>query len=166
MVIGSLHLRLLRMGVIITIKPPVRRQLTLHYDAKWLDVAVRLVEITDHFVFRESAVGPALVADFVAVVLEEFNCIQQMILHEFGNISNDVQRRQDARSGRLSHRLFSILSPTAAAADGRRWQIVGPGQILVSEPIRRPVHRSHQPRGGHRWQWAGEADGRAHHLGG
>ncbi|EFX65564.1 hypothetical protein DAPPUDRAFT_333083 [Daphnia pulex] len=64
------------MGVIITIKPPVRRQLTLHYDAKWLDVAVRLVEITDHFVFRESAVGPALVADFVAVVLEEFNCIQ------------------------------------------------------------------------------------------
>ncbi len=84
---------------------------------------------------------------------------QRITSHEFGNISNDVQRRQEARSGRLSHRLLSVLSPTAAA-DGRRWrwQIVGPGQILLlSEPIRRPVHRSHQPRGRHRWQWAGEA---------
>ncbi|XP_046439498.1 uncharacterized protein LOC124190698 [Daphnia pulex] len=97
----------------------------------------------------------------------KFVSLPKDTLHEFGNISNDVQRRQDARSGRLSHRLFSGPS-TAAAADGRRWrwQIVGPGQILLSEPIRRPVHRSHQPRGGHRWQWAGEADGRAHHLGG
>jgi hypothetical protein len=65
-----------QLGAIITIKPPVRLQLALHYDAKWLDVPVRLVEITDHFFFRESAVGPALAADFVAVVLEEFNCIQ------------------------------------------------------------------------------------------
>jgi hypothetical protein len=64
-----------QLGAIITIKPPVRLQLALHYDAKWLDVAVRLVE-TDHFVFRESAVGPALAANFLAVVLEEFNCIQ------------------------------------------------------------------------------------------
>jgi hypothetical protein len=55
----------------------------------------------------------------------------------------DVQRRQDAMSGRLSHRFLSVLPPTAAA-DGRqwRWQIVGPGQILLSEPICRPVHRS------------------------
>ncbi len=66
-----------QLGAIITIKPPVRLQLALHYDAKWLDVAVRLLEITDHFVFfRESAVGPALAADFVGAVLGEFNCIQ------------------------------------------------------------------------------------------
>jgi hypothetical protein len=65
-----------QLGAIITIKPPVRLQLALHYDAKWLDVPVRLVEITDHFFFRESAVGPALAANFLAFVLEEFNCIQ------------------------------------------------------------------------------------------
>jgi hypothetical protein len=53
-----------QLGAIITIKPPVRRQLALYYDAKWLDVAVRSVE-TDHFVFfRDSVVGIALAANF------------------------------------------------------------------------------------------------------